>query len=169
MSLLRSVRRVTSDERGAAAVEFAIIVPVFLLIVFGMIDFSRAYYTQSAVAAAVREGARMAAVQRHPNDAGSQTMVKNRVSTYVVPFGNAPIPTANISIQMLNEDGTDCAAADENECAGVRVRVSNYTFNYFTPISRIANGGSTTNTITREAIFRFERNGDVDPTAPVTP
>ena len=144
-------------------------VPVFLLIVFGMIDFTRAYYTQSAIAAAVREGARMAAVQRSPNDAGSQTLVKQRVSSYVVPFGNAPIPLADISIQMLDDAGADCLEAEENKCQSVRVRVTDYAFNYFTPISRVVNNGSTTNTITREAIFRFERNGAVDPPDPATP
>jgi hypothetical protein len=166
---LRLFHRASSDERGAAAVEFAIVVPVFLLVVFGMIDFTRAYYTQSAIAAAVREGARMAAVQVHPNDAASQLLVKQRVSNYVVPFGNAPIPLADISIQMLDDAGANCAAVDEWDCESVRVRVSNYVFNYFTPISRFANGGSMTNTITREAIFRFERNGAVDPVAPTAP
>lgn len=169
MTFSRLFQRARSDERGAAAVEFAIVVPVFLLVVFGMIDFTRAYYTQSALAAAVREGARMAAVQVNPNDAGSQTLVKQRVSNYVVPFGNAAIPLAAISIQMLNDDGTDCALANVNECASVRVRVTDYVFNYFTPITRVVNGGSTTNKITREAIFRFERNGDVDPVAPPPP
>ncbi|MFL5578355.1 MAG: TadE/TadG family type IV pilus assembly protein [Gemmatimonadaceae bacterium] len=167
MRFPREWRAFAADERATAAVEFALVVPVFLLIVFGMLDFTRAYYTQSAIAAAVREGARMAAVQSHPNDAAAQAMVKQRVSRYVVPFGNAAINPDSVSITMLNDDGTTtCTAADENACPNVRVRVTGYTFRYFTPISRIANGGSTTNTITREAMFRFERNGLVNPVAP---
>ena len=70
---------------------------------------------------------------------------------------------------MLDDAGSACTAAAVNECESVRVRVSNYVFNYFTPITRVVNGGSTTNTITREAIFRFERNGAVNPTSPPPP
>ena len=75
-------RAATADERGAAAVEFALVVPVFMLIVFGMIDFTRAYYTQSAIAAAVREGARTAAVLPDPvNDATQLAKVKSPVAS----------------------------------------------------------------------------------------
>ncbi|MFL5576057.1 MAG: TadE/TadG family type IV pilus assembly protein [Gemmatimonadaceae bacterium] len=169
MRFPREWRSIAADERATAAVEFALVVPVFMLIVFGMLDFTRAYYTQSAIAAAVREGARMAAVQSDPTNTDAQALVKHRVSQYVVPFGNDSIAHALVSVQMLDGNGADCAFTGPtavNQCVNVRVRVSNYSFRYFTPISRIANGGSTTNTITREAIFRFERNGTVNPTAP---
>jgi Flp pilus assembly protein TadG len=159
-------RAATADERGAAAVEFALVVPVFMLIVFGMIDFTRAYYTQSAIAAAVREGARTAAVLPDPvNDATQLAKVKSRVSTYVVPFGGQAIPQDSITVELLNDDLSACAGA-ANTCASVRVTVNNYVFNYFTPLSRVVNGGLTTKTITRRAIFRFERNDASTPPAP---
>lgn len=47
-------------ERGYAAVETALIMPVFLLILMGVIDFGRLYWTQSTVSSAANEGARMA-------------------------------------------------------------------------------------------------------------
>jgi len=47
-------------ERGAVAVEFAIILPVLLLLVFGAIDFGHAWYMRHVVQNSCREGARYA-------------------------------------------------------------------------------------------------------------
>ena len=46
------------SESGAAAVELALLVPVLLLILFGIIDFGRAFNTQIALTQASREGVR---------------------------------------------------------------------------------------------------------------
>lgn len=61
------LRRLTGD-RGAAAVEFALVVPVLLLLVFGVAEFGRAYNIQTTLSGAAREGARTMALQ---NDAGA--------------------------------------------------------------------------------------------------
>lgn len=49
-------------DRGAAAVEFAFILPILLLILGGIVDFGRAMYTQSILTNAAREGARVAVI-----------------------------------------------------------------------------------------------------------
>lgn len=49
-------------ERGAAAVEFALVVPILLVLVLGIIEFGRAYQVQTTVSAAAREGARSMAL-----------------------------------------------------------------------------------------------------------
>ncbi|MGE9808853.1 TadE/TadG family type IV pilus assembly protein [Janibacter sp. G1551] len=49
----------TRSERGAAAIEFALVLPLLLLIVAGITDFGRAFYMQISTASAAREGARM--------------------------------------------------------------------------------------------------------------
>ncbi|MDQ1752735.1 MAG: hypothetical protein QOE71_3791, partial [Pseudonocardiales bacterium] len=46
-------------ERGAAAVELALLTPVLLLFVLGIIDFGRLWYTQISLSQAAREGARL--------------------------------------------------------------------------------------------------------------
>lgn len=48
----------TRDDRGAAAVEMALIMPVLLLLIFGMIDFGRMLNAQITLTQAAREGAR---------------------------------------------------------------------------------------------------------------
>lgn len=50
-------------ERGAAAVEFALVLPVLILLVFGLIEFSRVYNIQISLSNAAREGARTMAVE----------------------------------------------------------------------------------------------------------
>ena len=49
-------------DRGAVLVEFAIIVPIFFLLVFAVVEFGWAFYQQLDVRHGAREGARLAAV-----------------------------------------------------------------------------------------------------------
>ncbi len=55
------VRRLRRAERGAVAVEFAIILPILVLLVFGIMDFGHAWYIKQIVSNASREGARYGA------------------------------------------------------------------------------------------------------------
>lgn len=52
------------SETGAAAVEFAIILPVLIMLLFAIIQFSIAYNRKQGLHAAAREGARVAALPR---------------------------------------------------------------------------------------------------------
>jgi Flp pilus assembly protein TadG len=70
------------DERGAAAVEMAIVLPLLLLLVCGIIDFGRMLNTQITLSAAAREGARWAAL--------SQPGVPARVSAAAPGISPAP-------------------------------------------------------------------------------
>ena len=55
-------RRGWGSERGAAAVEFALVLPILVLILFGVIEFGGVYNAQLMVTGAAREGAREMAV-----------------------------------------------------------------------------------------------------------
>jgi len=57
-------RRAATDshDRGSVAVEFALLLPVLLLIIFGTIDFGRAINAQITLTQAAREGARLASL-----------------------------------------------------------------------------------------------------------
>ena len=46
------------QTKGAAAVEFAIISTIFLLLIAGVVDFGHAYYMKQTITNASREGAR---------------------------------------------------------------------------------------------------------------
>ena len=50
------------NRRGQAAVEFALVLPIFLLLMVGMLEFARAWNLHQSVTDAVREGARRALI-----------------------------------------------------------------------------------------------------------
>ncbi|KFF58793.1 hypothetical protein JF66_15935 [Cryobacterium sp. MLB-32] len=62
MRRLRHLR----DDRGAAAVEFALVLPVLLLLIFGLMEFGRLYNVQISLSNAAREGARTMAIENSP-------------------------------------------------------------------------------------------------------
>jgi hypothetical protein len=77
-------------RRGVAAVEFAIIAPIFFLFVIGIIEFGRGMMVQQTLTNASREGARQAIVE-----GAIATDVQTLVSTYLK---NASISGATVSV-----------------------------------------------------------------------
>ena len=106
-------------DRGAAAVEFALVLPVLLLVLFGMIDFGRALNAQIMVTQAAREGARLGALGVAPATVTSRAQAA--MGTLL------PVVTVNT--------GTACPVG---AAAGVDavVKVS-YTFSFITPVGAI--------------------------------
>jgi hypothetical protein len=71
-----SPKRFIRKERGGVALEFAIIVPVLLLLVMGIIDFGHAWYMRHLMSDASREGARYGS--RYLTDSsGNRLLPKN--------------------------------------------------------------------------------------------
>jgi Flp pilus assembly protein TadG len=138
MRLSRFFRR----DDGAAMVEMAIVLPLFLLLVFGVIDFGRLLFTSNSMASAVREGARQAAVMADP--VASQAVVKARVEAAFTPFGGPAITDAEISIDVGIVPGS------------VVVTVTGYPWQPITPLASFLS--ATIPPITRKATFRLERS-----------
>lgn len=67
-----------TSERGAAAVEFAIVVPVLVMLLLGIMEFSRVYNAQAELSAAAREGVRVMAVT------GNQTTARSAAKNAAV-------------------------------------------------------------------------------------
>ena len=62
--MTRKWHALAKDSRGSAFVEFALLAPVFFLVILGIIDFGRMMWTSNTVEHAATEGARYAAVRR---------------------------------------------------------------------------------------------------------
>ena len=62
MELSRWIAARLRDRRGQSMVEFALVMPILLLLVFGVTEFSRAWMTMNVLTAAAREGCRLAVV-----------------------------------------------------------------------------------------------------------
>lgn len=54
------------DDRGAAAVEFALVLPVLISLLLGIMEFGNIYNAQITLTAAAREGARTMAIKNDP-------------------------------------------------------------------------------------------------------
>ncbi|MEO5994511.1 MAG: TadE family protein, partial [Arthrobacter sp.] len=64
-----------TKERGAVAVEFALLAPVLVLLLLGIMEFGRAYNVQISLSSAAREGVRVMAIGNSPTAA--RTAAKN--------------------------------------------------------------------------------------------
>ncbi len=62
--LMRKSRDHSVGERGQSLVEFALILPLLVLILMGVFDFGRAFFAYNAISGGAREGARYGVI--HP-------------------------------------------------------------------------------------------------------
>ncbi len=83
-------RRLLGD-RGSAAVEFAIVVPVLLLLVLGTVELGRLFYFQNTITNAARVGARTMAIEA---PAANPNAVTDAVSATVNAAAVAPALTS---------------------------------------------------------------------------
>ena len=113
--MLRFPRRPRrSDDTGAAAVELALVLPLLLLILFGIVDFGLMLNAQITVTSAAREGARA------------------YVFTDDVDAAEARVAQATDTL-----DGT--VSADVTPCTGGQVTVvTTYDYSFITPLGAIA-------------------------------
>jgi Flp pilus assembly protein TadG len=83
----------SNRKRGQALVEFALVMPLVLLLVVGMLEFARAWNLHQVMTDAVREGARRAVLADSPNCPGNSTAmdsVKAPMWRYLAQFGYDP-------------------------------------------------------------------------------
>ena len=88
-----------ASQRGTSAVELALILPVFLLLVFGMMELSVALYDQAVITNASREGARAGVVLRNPKltSAEIQQLVLDYAAGNLITFGAAVTPVVTVT------------------------------------------------------------------------
>jgi Flp pilus assembly protein TadG len=93
-------------EKGSITMEMALAMPVFLLLIAGVVDLSMLYWEKHVVTNAAREGARAASKAGNngmsDNANLSISQVKTTVQTYLRKFG------------IKNLDGTDITLTDSN-------------------------------------------------------
>ena len=86
-------------QKGVAAIEFAIVLPVLMIIVFGIIEFGLLMYDKQVITNASREGARAGVVVVIPrvSDAGIQAVVNNYVANNLITFSSTSSPVTTIA------------------------------------------------------------------------
>ena len=85
-------------QEGASAVEFAIILPLLLILVFGIIEFSILFYDKAMITNASREGARVGIVYRyqdggpnHPDDTEIASAIVQYCQDHLITFGSGTL------------------------------------------------------------------------------
>jgi TadE-like protein len=94
--------------RGQAIVELALVLPVFFLLVFGLIDLGRAVFIYNSLAEGSREGARWGSVQARAFDDASRTTIEEHVVDLLVG-----VPTPTVTADCTPRGGLPgCTALD---------------------------------------------------------
>ncbi|HEX9034611.1 MAG TPA: TadE/TadG family type IV pilus assembly protein, partial [Streptosporangiaceae bacterium] len=103
-TMKRRLRKGGTPDRGATVVEFALLLPVLLLMVFGIIDFGRALNAQVTITQAAREGARLDALNQ-PNVVTRTKAAATGLSASVTvaevttcPPGSGPTANADVRV-----------------------------------------------------------------------
>ncbi|HVJ80553.1 MAG TPA: TadE/TadG family type IV pilus assembly protein [Planctomycetia bacterium] len=119
--VLRSPLR--SARKGAATLEFAVVAPVLILLIMGMLEIGRAIMVVNFVNSAARDGARRAAL--------TNASAADVISTTRQSLSRSSINSTNLTITVVsdvNEDGTtedvsDLSSIPTGRPVGVRVNV----------------------------------------------
>jgi Flp pilus assembly protein TadG len=129
-------RRFVSEQRAASMIEFAIVAPLLFLLVFGIIDFGRAFFLYNNLTNAARDGARVGAVlEIVGNEDAIRAQVRSRIN-------DAGAGTADVEVTY--------PPAPVNQRT-VRVRIVNYPFQ---PVTSLAFPNAVNFNVTAE--FRHE-------------
>lgn len=124
--------KIFKSEKGASAVEFALILPILIILIFGIFEFAIAFNNYITITHAAREGVRLAAVDLNNPD------LKNIIIERAFPLG-----ITEDDIVIDTPDGTDIGDPVEVEIT--------YTFSMNIPLV-----GSWTIPLKNKAIMRLE-------------
>ena len=102
-------------RRGQAIIEFALVIPVLLAVLIGIMEFGYLVKTNMTMASAAREAARYAALGKPTSE------IYARVTKYAGAL-KLTAPTGSITLQQCDERGANCAAwpADSGGRNGVK-------------------------------------------------
>lgn len=109
------------NQRGVAAVEFALIALLLFTLMLGIMEFSRVLYYWNTATEATRLGARLAVVC--DQDAAA---IKTKMQTML-----GILDSSNISVDYIGEDGSGC---DPDSCRSVTVSISGVTISTLVPL-----------------------------------
>lgn len=137
---------VRKREEGASLIEFAVVMPLLLLLVLGIIEFGFVLAQMNEMRHGAREGARYAAVSR-PDIVGGGG-VGDAADVVAVTCNAVNLPGATLTVQIAGgpdrlDNGTITVVADTESLSGVPL------------IS-----GLLPDTMTNEATFRLEQDAN---------
>ncbi|MEZ5944148.1 MAG: pilus assembly protein [Planctomycetaceae bacterium] len=99
-----------SQRRGSATVELAVITPLFLMLVLGMLEFGRAFHTTSSMDSAVRDAGRLASMGR-PESIPESMSLNDKVSNDIrATLSAVGFNSEAIEVSIVYADGTNAGS-----------------------------------------------------------
>lgn len=157
MTMLRTARKAAKADDGGAAVEFALILPILILMLAGIADLGRMVYVRSVLESAARAGAHASFA-----DPSDSTAIETAVSTAITASGitNTVIPSSSQACECSNGTAVNCSSGT---CAtgSVRHYVTVTATTTYTPMVNITNlpfglGVDLTQTLTGTSVIRAQ-------------
>jgi Flp pilus assembly protein TadG len=135
------------DDKGASAVEFALILPLLVLLIFGVIEMSLLLYNQQILTNASREGARAGIVLAVPrvSAANIETVVNTYAAAHLVTFASTK------PALVFNPPIVECISFGDD----LTVTVS-FDYNFFVLSALTANAIPISKTLTAQTIMKCE-------------
>jgi Flp pilus assembly protein TadG len=130
------------NERGAVAAEFAILLPVLLMILFGIIEFGMIMYGRELVTNAAREGARAGIVQGPPKRTGGEIIAI--ANNFLTGTGVNP---ADVTFTSAGEGLTN---------PNTLTVTATYNYNFLVPVIPVLVGIPNPLVITTQVVMRHE-------------
>ncbi|WP_082071864.1 TadE/TadG family type IV pilus assembly protein [Pseudarthrobacter chlorophenolicus] len=122
----RSLRNQRDGERGAVAVEFALVAPILIALIIAIVEFSNAYNIQVSVTQASREAAR--------------TMAITKDATKATAAGKAGAPSINTALLAFDYSAASCPTATPTPNASVTVTYTGTSLTGFFGSSLVLKG-----------------------------
>ncbi len=152
MNIWRQIGAVTGgarkQARGQALVEFALVLPVFVLLVFGALEFGRAYYDMHLLTSAAREGARTGSL---PDKLESD--VQSTVDDFLTRVGLNGTWTTSVTVE--DESGTQRPGGLADAIEGDLVFVT-VSYDFRVLVGSLLPGFSGTVALRGRCAFRHE-------------
>ena len=98
-------KRIFFNQKGATAVEFALILPLLITLIFGIIEFSLCVFNYHIITNAAREGARAGIVARPPmqrlSNADISDVVIDYAAKHLITFGSDVLTVDDVEIKPI--------------------------------------------------------------------
>jgi Flp pilus assembly protein TadG len=158
--------------RGVYVVEFAIVGLLLFILLFGVLEMGRLYFTIGALNEAVRRGARLAAVC----DVSDPRILQRAIFNDITDSGPSrligDLEISDLTLSYLDENGTVVATPNDNgsgfaSIRYVQVSISNFVFTLLVPVY----GGQITLPVFRAILPResLGRHGEAGVVPEITP
>jgi Flp pilus assembly protein TadG len=144
------LRRLRREEHGVALVEFALVAPLLLVILFAMLDFGRTFNYWIDATHLANEGARWAVVNKNPASSGSlQEYIQQQADTDELRNGGSSSVPSALQVCISFPGGSSAVGNPVQVTASV-------TYNWLPFLSDQALGGLTSTTVSSSSTMRLE-------------